>query len=116
MKHNYIYKTVGAIVLTSMFASCHSDDNAVVLPQDDMVNLKFNIVNYEQYSLDELSTAEARATNSVYGGTRAAGTVSALAHLVLGVYDSEGQCYMKVLQDKGDAEYGNFSISLPHGE
>ncbi len=66
-------------------------------------DLCFNILNYEQINLDSLT----RATE-----------VTALNHLVMGVYDATTMQLVQpaTIQHKEDADYGRFSIRLPYGK
>ncbi len=87
-------------------SACQSDSDDSVVQKDGYVTMNFNITNYEQYSLDDVSSV---------GGTRASGDVSALAHLALGVFDSDGNSFTSVLQNKNESGYGSFTLSLPYG-
>lgn len=71
-------------------------------------NITFNVINYQQQGLDDVTTGEF--------GTRAAGDVSVLAHLALAVYDAEGNIYTTVEQNRGDDGYGTFSLNVPYGK
>ncbi len=67
------------------------------------LELTFNVQNYEQLSLDDL--------------TRAA-DVSALNHLAMGIYDATTMQPVQAatVQDKENADYGQFSVRLPYGK
>ncbi len=83
-----------------LIASCTQSDS---IEAQGELELKFNVQNYEQFSLDDL--------------TRTA-DVSALNHLAMGIYDATTMQSVQAatVQDKGDAGYGQFSVRLPYGK
>ncbi len=78
--------------------SCQNNDEAPVASSQEVV---FRVVNYTQYSLDEVTRAE----------------TDVLDHLVLGVFDAETDAQVGSLQvkDEGASGYGTFSVKLTKG-
>ena len=87
-----------AVFSLGFLASCQNNDE---VPEASSQEVVFRVVNYTQYSLDELTRAEA----------------DALDHLVLGVFDAEtdAQVESPIVQDKGASGYGTFSVKLTKG-
>ena len=100
MKRKGWYFVTAAMCL-GLLAACHSDDGEPDIPGESMAEVVFRVVNYTQYSLDEVTRASAEV----------------LDHLVLGVFDAETDAPVGSLtvQDKGDEDYGTFTVSLPQG-
>ena len=82
-----------------MISAC-SDNNEQPQPEGQ-ATIRFEVTNYEQVSLDEV--------------TRAAAT--ALAHLEMAIYDASTLQLVDSIKTKsGDSGYGSFSASLPFGD
>lgn len=84
-----------------MLTACQNDSDEQPTTKGEG-RLSFQIVNYEQFSLDDETT---RAS------------VEALAHLDMAVYDSDADTLVSHQhQAKGDNSYGTFSATLPYGK
>ncbi len=84
-----------------LIAACSQSETATVSKGE--AELNFNVLNYEQVSLDSLT----RATE-----------VSALNHLAMGIYDAATMQLVQqaTIQDKADEGYGQFSARLSYGK
>ncbi|MBQ8050767.1 MAG: FimB/Mfa2 family fimbrial subunit [Bacteroidaceae bacterium] len=88
------FAAIAALLLTA----CHNDE---AQPAEGMGTINFQVINYEQISLDEV--------------TRAAAT--SLAHLEMAIYDATShELIDSVKTTSSDANYGSFSATLPFGE
>lgn len=100
--------TIPGLALAIAVSSCQHEANEISKPTDTLVPVTFFISNYRQTSLDDITTEG--------GITRATGNVNVLAHLAVGVYDSNGKLYTSIEQNKGDENYGSFSLNIPTGK
>ena len=95
MKKIFGFVAMLAFILTSC-------TNESVKPMDGMGTIRFNVLNYEQVSLDEVTRASA---------------ATALAHLEMAIYDASSlEIVDSVKTAKGDEGYGSFSATLPFGD
>ena len=93
-------KTFFLLVAAALMISACSDNNEQPQPEGQ-ATIRFEVTNYEQVSLDEV--------------TRAAAT--ALAHLEMAIYDASTLQLVDSIKTKsGDSGYGSFSASLPFGD
>lgn len=93
-----------SLLLATAFALLTScQNNEEFKPESEgMGSIKFNIINYEQCSLDDVT----RAT-----------TADKLGNLDMVIYDSATDAVVsQVRQTKGDENYASFSATLPFGE
>lgn len=97
MRHSLLLLASVLLVL----AACHSDAPTEPQPAEAMGTVAFEVVNYEQYSLDDVTRASA----------------TDLAHLDMAIYDkTSGQLVALTQQVPGDDAYGTFSATLPYGD
>jgi len=84
-----------------MLSACHSEETEV--PATGEATLSFYVQNYEQISLDKIKTRGTDATS--------------LAHLAMAIYDASTLelAAEPTIQNSGDDEYGQFSVTLPYG-
>ena len=96
MKRKAWYCAAAALCLV-LFA-CQSESE---MNDGTSMEVMFRVVNYTQYSLDEVTRSSA----------------DVLDHLVLGVFDAETDAPVGslIVQDKGDTGYGTFTVSLSRG-
>ena len=88
-----------AAIAALLFTACHNEE---VLPTEGMGTVKFQVINYEQISLNEVTRATA---------------ATSLAHLEMGIYDAvTHELIDSVKTQSGDGNYGSFSATLPYGE
>ncbi len=93
-------KTFFLLVAAALMISACSNNNEQPQPEGQ-ATIRFEVTNYEQVSLDEV--------------TRAAAT--ALAHLEMAIYDASTLQLVDSIKTKsGDSGYGSFSASLPFGD
>ncbi len=94
--HHFLF-----LISSLLIAACSQSETATVGKGE--AELSFNVVNYEQISLD----SPTRATD-----------VSALNHLAMGIYDATTMQLVQpaTVQDKGDEGYGHFTVRLPYGK
>lgn len=86
----------------TLLTACHSDDDTTPTTAE-VGRITFEVVNYQQYSMDGPTRAETLP-------------VDELAHLDLAVYKTESNALiLQQHQKKGDEGYGTFSASLPYG-
>lgn len=86
----------------TLLTACHSDDDTTPTTAE-VGRITFEVVNYQQYSMDDPTRAETLP-------------VDELAHLDLAVYKTESNALiLQQHQKKGDEGYGTFSASLPYG-
>ena len=86
----------------TLLTACHSDDDTTPTTAE-VGRITFEVVNYQQYSMDDPTRAETYP-------------VDELAHLDLAVYKTESNALiLQQHQKKGDEGYGTFSASLPYG-
>ena len=84
-----------------LLAACHSDGPAEPQPTEAVGTVAFEIVNYEQYSLDDVTRL----------------STTDLAHLDMAVYDkTSGRLVALTRQVPDDDAYGTFSATLPYGD
>lgn len=95
MKKTFIFFALLAIMLTS----CSNESEK---PANGTGTIRFDVLNYEQVSLDEVTRASA---------------ATALAHLEMAIYDASSlEIVDSVKTAKGDDGYGSFSSTLPYGD
>ena len=98
----YFIGCLTAAASLALTTSCSNDSTSGIEEQQKgNVKISFNITNYMQYNMDEV--------------TRASSSLSNLAHLALAVFDSEGKLVNENIQTNGEKEYGNFTTTLPYG-
>lgn len=94
-------KTFFLLVAAALMISACSNNNDEQPQPEGQATIRFEVTNYEQVSLDEV--------------TRAAAT--ALAHLEMAIYDASTLQLVDSIKTKsGDSGYGSFSASLPFGD
>lgn len=96
-KISHISLSICLVVLLGILSSCGKD----VLEErnTDKRVLTFNVVNYEQISLDDI--------------TRASGSV--LPHLTMAIYDENDKLVSSVTQESTSNTFGQFSVELEAG-
>ena len=88
-----------AAMLAIMLTSCSNESEE---PMNGMGTIRFDVLNYEQVSLDEVTRAS---------------TATALAHLEMAIYDASSlEIVDSVKTAKGDDGYGSLSVTLPFGD
>lgn len=96
MRKLAFFLTAFAVLLLT---ACSSEEDQ---PANGVATISFQVINYEQISLDEV--------------TRAA-SVDTLAHLEMGIYNATTRELIdSVKTTKSDSNYGTFSTTLPFGE
>ncbi|MCR4920840.1 MAG: FimB/Mfa2 family fimbrial subunit [Bacteroidaceae bacterium] len=87
-----------AVFSLGLLAACQSSE---VEPAGASQEVVFRVMNYMQYSLDEVTRSDA----------------DALDHLVFGVFDAETDALVGSIQtqDEGSSGYGTFSVKLQKG-
>ncbi len=94
----FILFPLAAVVM--LFTACQHTENEEV-PANGTGSINFNVINYEQSSLDDVT----RATD-----------ISSLSHLAMGIYDATTNAMVSIVQQSnGDSDYGTFSAQLPYG-
>jgi len=94
------FVSVMLLSATSLFVACQSQEQEDA-PEGSVATVTFQVVNYVQVSLDELTrTAEA----------------TSLAHLDMAIYDLDNQLVVKQQTTTDTDGYGSFSASLPYGQ
>ena len=95
MKKIFFILASAALLLTA----CHNDEEH--RPAEGEGCLSFQVINYQQYSLDDETTRAA---------------VSSVDHLDMAIYDGTTKELVKHLhQPKDTTGYGTFSVTLPYG-
>lgn len=95
---NLFYLMASALLLWA----CQHSTTDTPLPDEGTATLSFDIINYEQMSLDEVT----RATEA-----------TALAHLDMAIYNASSHELVNSKQtESGDDTYGKFSATLPYGD
>lgn len=90
-----------AAALTLLIA-CHSDDDTTPTTAE-VGRITFEVVNYQQYSMDDPTRAKTYSVDSV-------------SHLDFIIYDAENDTVViHQHQKKGEEGYGTFSALLPYG-
>lgn len=111
MKHVFFIPI--ALILLTAFSACKNIEVPVDTQQTGEVNICFNVSNYKQYPLDDVTQSDndEEARNM---STRSAAATS-LAHLQLSVFDVNNKLVHEIKQEKDSNGYGKFSLSLPYG-
>lgn len=90
-----------AVALT-LLTACHSDDDTTPTTAE-VGRITFEVVNYQQYSMDDPTRAKTYSVDSV-------------SHLDFIIYDAENDTVViHQHQKKGEEGYGTFSALLPYG-
>ena len=93
-----IFSFLAAVMM--LLTACQNDSEEQ-RPAEGMGRLSFEVVNYEQFSLDDETTRT---------------SMSKLTHLDMAVYDASTNALVEHQhQAQGDNGYGTFSTTLPYG-
>lgn len=90
------------LCLLALLASCSNNESLIPETPEGYARLNFNILNQKLVSMDD---DESRASTAA----------SAVEHLEMAVYNSDGQLVTSQKQNKGDKGYGTFEALLPYG-
>ena len=86
----------------TLLTACHSDDDTTPTTAE-VGRITFEVVNYQQYSMDDPTRAKTYSVDSV-------------SHLDFIIYDAENDTVViHQHQKKGEEGYGTFSALLPYG-